>query len=121
MFEGPKGGPGMREMHRLTGVLRAFGDNIALITDGRFSGADSGLVIGYITPEAADSGPLGIVHDGDIIEIDLNSCSLNVELTDGEIRSRLVEFNPLEKQITSSVLRRYRSAVNPASKGAVVG
>lgn len=107
-YEGPKGGPGMREMHRLTGVLRAFSDNIALITDGRFSGADSGLVIGYVMPEAADGGPIGIVQTGDMIQIDLEARTLHLDLPDHDIEQRLAAFKPLVKTDLSPLLQRYR-------------
>ena len=118
-YEGPKGGPGMREMHRLTGILRAFGDNIALITDGRFSGADSGLVIGYISPEAADGGPIGIIRNGDEILIDIDNRTLEINLPDEELENRLAEFTPLIKENNSPMLERYRHMVKSASQGAI--
>jgi dihydroxy-acid dehydratase len=119
-YEGPRGGPGMREMHRLTGVLRAFSDNVALITDGRFSGADRGLVIGYVTPEAADGGPIGIVRDGDVVGIDLVARTLRLDLPESEVQQRLAEFRPIAKSGASPMLRRYRKYVGTAACGAVL-
>jgi dihydroxy-acid dehydratase len=118
-YEGPKGGPGMREMHRLTGVLRAFSDNIALVTDGRFSGADSGLVIGYATPEAADGGPIGVVREGDIIEIDLTANTIRLDISDDEISRRVAGLVSQEGENLSPLLQRYRRLVGSAAHGAV--
>jgi dihydroxy-acid dehydratase len=118
--EGPRGGPGMREMHRLTGVLRAFSDNIALVTDGRFSGADSGLVIGYVSPEAAVGGPIAAIQDGDRIKIDLNNRKLEVNISNEEMGKRLTDFSPLKKRLDSPMLNRYAFFVNSASKGAIL-
>lgn len=107
-YEGPKGGPGMREMHRLIGVLRATDSRMALVTDGRFSGADSGLVIGHVAPEAADGGPIAIVRDGDVIDIDLAARKLSLALPPAEIARRLAEFEPLVKPDSSPMLAKYR-------------
>jgi len=119
-YEGPKGGPGMREMHRLTGILRSFGDNIALITDGRFSGADSGLVIGYVSPEAAEGGPIAVIQDGDVIKIDLNNRILDINISDAELKKRLENYSPKIKEISSPLLKRYSSIVNSAAQGATI-
>lgn len=118
-YEGPKGGPGMREMHRLSNVLKAMKTRIALITDGRFSGADSGLMIGYITPEAAVGGPIGIIRDGDIIDIDLNQKRLNLRISDEELNQRLKNFVPKKKVSFSEFLDSYSQQVGPASEGAI--
>ena len=117
-YEGPKGGPGMREMHRLTGVLNAFSDHVALITDGRFSGADSGLVIGYVTPEAADCGPIGLVLNGDVIVIDINRRLIQLEISPEELDCRKKDFHIFKKDYDSPMLKRYQKHVNTASKGA---
>ncbi|MBA7580016.1 Dihydroxy-acid dehydratase [subsurface metagenome] len=118
-YEGPRGGPGMREMHRLSNVLDVMKSRIALITDGRFSGADKGLMIGYVTPEASCGGPIGIVNDGDIIEINLNKKTLNLLLSNEELQKRLDNFTPTLKTTDSELLNKYRKEVGPASKGAV--
>jgi dihydroxy-acid dehydratase len=108
-YEGPKGGPGMREMHRLIGVLRATGSRVALVTDGRFSGADGGLIVGHVAPEAAEAGPIAAVRDGDIIEIDLEMRKLNLILPPAEITRRLAAFEPLVKPDSSPLLAKYRA------------
>ena len=118
-YEGPRGGPGMREMHRLSNVLDVMKSRIALITDGRFSGADKGLMIGYVTPEASCGGPIGIVNDGDIIEINLNKKTLNLMISNEELQKRLDNFTPTLKTTDSELLNKYRKEVGPASKGAV--
>jgi dihydroxy-acid dehydratase len=106
-YEGPRGGPGMREMHRLVGMIRGIGDDVALITDGRFSGADSGLVIGYLRPEAVDGGPIGIVRDGDVIKVDIPNRELNLAISENELNSRLKGFKPQRKQEIPRFLRAY--------------
>ena len=118
-YEGPRGGPGMREMHRLSNVLDVMKSRIALITDGRYSGADKGLMIGYVTPEASCGGPIGIVNDGDIIEINLNKKTLNLMISNEELQKRLDNFTPTLKTTDSELLNKYRKEVGPASKGAV--
>jgi dihydroxy-acid dehydratase len=118
LYEGPKGGPGMREMHRLSGVVKALGNQVAVITDGRFSGADSGLMIGYITPEAADGGPVGVIEDGDIIRINLKDQTINVLLDPDVLGERLQVHTPLKKRVDSVLLRRYQSQVGYAIEGA---
>jgi dihydroxy-acid dehydratase len=111
-YEGPRGGPGMREMHRLVGMIKAIGDDVALITDGRFSGADSGLVIGYLRPEAVDGGPIGIVKDGDLVKIDIPKRQLNLEISENELNRRLKEFKPQGKEKISRFLRAYTQRVS---------
>lgn len=121
-YEGPKGGPGMREMLSPTSAIvgAGLGADVALITDGRFSGATRGAAIGHVCPEAAAGGPIGIVKDGDIIDIDIENCSLNLRISDKELKERLAAFKPLEKSV-DGYLKRYRAQVTSASKGAVLG
>ena len=120
-YEGPKGGPGMREMLTPTSAIvgAVLGDRVALITDGRFSGATRGAAIGHVCPEAAEGGTIGIIEDGDIIDIDIPACSLNVRLTDKQIKERKDAFKPLVKPI-AGYLKRYRDSVTSASDGAVL-
>ncbi len=119
-YEGPLGGPGMREMLTPTSAIvgAGLGDSVALITDGRFSGATRGAAIGHVCPEAAAGGVIGIIEDGDVIDIDINACTLNVRLTDKEIKERFAAFKPVEKPVTG-YLARYRKLVTSASDGAV--
>jgi dihydroxy-acid dehydratase len=120
-YEGPRGGPGMREMLTPTSLLTGMGmdKEIALLTDGRFSGATQGAAIGHISPEAAAGGLLAIVRDGDPIAIDIPAHSLNLELTEGEIKSRLAELPSWQPKVNSGYLKRYAEAVTSASTGAV--
>ena len=120
-YEGPKGGPGMREMLTPPSAIigAGLGDRVALITDGRFSGATRGAAIGHVCPEAAEGGTIGIIEDGDIIDIDIPACSLNVRLTDKQIKERKDAFKPLVKPI-AGYLKRYRDSVTSASDGAVL-
>ena len=120
-YEGPKGGPGMREMLTPTSAIvgAGLGDRVALITDGRFSGATRGAAIGHVCPEAAEGGTIGIIEDGDIIDIDIPACSLNVRLTDKQIKERKDALKPLVKPI-AGYLKRYRDSVTSASDGAVL-
>jgi len=119
-YEGPKGGPGMREMLQATSAVAGMGlsDSVALITDGRFSGGTRGPCIGHISPEAAEGGPIAIVRDGDIIEIDIPQRKLNLKLSEKEIRERLKRWKKKEKRLTG-VLKRYSKMVSSADKGAV--
>jgi dihydroxy-acid dehydratase len=121
-YEGPKGGPGMREMLTPTSLLSGMGldDRVALLTDGRFSGATRGAAIGHISPEAAERGPLAAVRDGDPIRIDLPHNRLSLALPDDEIRRRLAELPPWKPSIESGFLQRYAQAVTSASTGAVL-
>lgn len=121
-FEGPKGGPGMQEMLTPTSNIMGMGlgDAVALITDGRFSGGTRGICIGHISPEAADRGPIAILLDGDIIDIDINKRSLNVRLTNKEIKKRLSRLPKFEPKIKTGWLGRYAKFVTSADKGAVL-
>jgi dihydroxy-acid dehydratase len=120
-YEGPKGGPGMREMLTPTSIIAGMGldKEVALITDGRFSGATRGSAIGHISPEAASGGPIAAVKDGDIINIDIPNCKLEVELSDKEIARRLARLPEFESRVKSGYLKRYVEHVSSASMGAV--
>jgi dihydroxy-acid dehydratase len=122
-YEGPRGGPGMREMLTPTSLLSGLGiDNkVALITDGRFSGGSRGAAIGHVSPEAADSGPIAALKDGDIIVIDIPNYKLAVELTDDEIKHRLAQLPTFESKVQSGYLKYYAERVTSASTGAVFG
>ncbi|MDY6792413.1 MAG: dihydroxy-acid dehydratase [Thermodesulfobacteriota bacterium] len=119
--EGPRGGPGMREMLSATSAVAGMGMDrkIALITDGRFSGATRGASIGHISPEAAAKGPIAIVRDGDIIHIDIPGKKLNIQISDEEIRHRTAELSEFEPKIKTGCLARYAKIVSSANKGAV--
>lgn len=119
-YEGPLGGPGMREMLTPTSAIvgAGLGDTVALITDGRFSGATRGAAIGHVCPEAAVGGLVGLLKDGDIIDIDITACSLSARLSEKEIAERRADFKPLVKPVTG-YLARYRQLVTSASDGAV--
>ncbi len=121
-YEGPKGGPGMREMLSPTSAIvgMGLGDKVALITDGRFSGGTRGACIGHVSPEAAAGGPIGVVRDGDEILIDIPNRRLELLISEEELKGRLKNFKPKQKDIPSSWLRRYAKLVTDASKGAVL-
>jgi len=121
-YEGPAGGPGMREMLSVTSsvVGAGLGETVALVTDGRFSGATRGLMIGHVAPEAARGGPLAVVRDGDTISIDVEARSLRVELDDDELDARLAAWAPPELPYATGVFGRYRALVGSASEGAVL-
>jgi dihydroxy-acid dehydratase len=121
-YEGPKGGPGMREMLSVTSALVGAGrdDKMALITDGRFSGGTRGLAIGHVSPEAAAGGPIALVIDGDIIEIDLPQRRLNLKVSDAELEKRKKSWQPREPKVKEGYLYRYSRAVSSAAQGAVV-
>jgi dihydroxy-acid dehydratase len=121
-YEGPRGGPGMQEMLSPTSLIvgMGLGADVALITDGRFSGATRGLSIGHVSPEAAEGGLIGLLKDGDIIEIDVDKYTINAVLSEEEITSRRTNFKPKVKNITSSWLKQYRQLVTNASNGAVL-
>ena len=121
-YEGPRGGPGMREMLSPTSALMGmgFGDAVALITDGRFSGGTRGFCIGHVSPEAAAHGPIAALWNGDVIEIDLNARSLNVRLSAETIQDRLGALPPFEPCTQSAWLRRYARMVTSANQGAVL-
>ena len=120
-YEGPKGGPGMREMLGPTSLLSGMGldESVALITDGRFSGATKGAAIGHVSPEAASGGPIAALRDGDKIVIDIPGNKIDVELTEEEIRRRLSQLPEFEPKIQTGYLRRYAERVSSASRGAV--
>jgi len=120
-YEGPKGGPGMREMLTATSVLSGMGmdGDIALITDGRFSGASRGLVIGHVSPEAAAGGPITAVQNGDMIQIDLDNYRVDIEVDDEALKRRLAELPAWTPRVESAYLRRYAMHVTSASTGAI--
>lgn len=123
-YEGPRGGPGMREMHQITSIINGMGlgDRVALITDGRFSGSTRGAMIGHVSPEAAEGGPIAVVRDGDVISYDIPARNLSLEISDDELERRLNEWrsNPPKPKMVEGYLRRYRSLVTSANKGAVL-
>ena len=121
-YEGPKGGPGMREMLNPTSAIAGMGlgSTVALITDGRFSGASRGASIGHASPEAAVGGPIALVEEGDRISIDIDNHSLNVLVSDEELEARRAKWQPREPKVTSGYLARYSSLVTSADKGAIL-
>ncbi len=121
-YEGPKGGPGMPEMLTPTANIMGMGlgDKVALITDGRFSGATHGACIGHISPEAAEGGPIALVQEGDIIELDLEAGKIHLQVSDEELERRRANWVPVEKPLKSPWLRRYRRLVTNAAMGAVL-
>lgn len=121
-YEGPKGGPGMREMLAVTGALAGQGldKQVALITDGRFSGATRGASLGHCSPEAADGGPIAFVQDGDMIELDINNYKITLHVSDEELARRKAEWKPLPPKVTSGYLARYAKLVSSADKGAIL-
>ena len=121
-YEGPKGGPGMREMLNPTSAIMGMGlgESVALITDGRFSGATRGAAIGHVSPEAAVGGPIALVKEGDMISIDIPANKINVEVSDVEMQSRKAEWQPREPKITTGYLARYASLVTSGNRGAIL-
>ena len=121
-YEGPKGGPGMREMLNPTSAIAGMGlgSTVALITDGRFSGASRGASIGHVSPEAAVGGPIALVQEGDIISIDIDNHQLNVMVSEEELEARRANWQPREPKVTTGYLARYASLVTSADKGAVL-
>ncbi|MFQ5828586.1 MAG: dihydroxy-acid dehydratase [Candidatus Methylomirabilia bacterium] len=122
-YEGPKGGPGMREMLAVTGALigAGLGDSVALMTDGRFSGATHGFMIGHVAPEAAVGGPIAAVKNGDLIVLDIKKRRLDVELSQAKIKKRLRAVKPRKPAFTGGVMAKYAHLVSSASEGAVTG
>ena len=120
-YEGPKGGPGMREMLMITGAIKGagLGKDVLLITDGRFSGGTTGLCVGHVAPEAVDGGPIGLLRDGDRIRIDIPNRKLDVLVDDAELAKRRESFAPLPPRYSRGVLAKYVKLVGSASKGAV--
>jgi dihydroxy-acid dehydratase len=120
-YEGPKGGPGMREMLGVTGALvgAGLGDSVALLTDGRFSGATHGLMAGHVAPEAAHGGPIAAVREGDSIVLDIKARRLDVEISEQEMKARLSQWTPPQSRYKSGVMAKYAKLVSSASEGAV--
>lgn len=121
-YEGPKGGPGMREMLNPTSAIMGMGlgESVALITDGRFSGATRGAAIGHVSPEAAVGGPIALVKEGDMISIDIPANKINVDISIDEMQSRKAEWKPREPKITTGYLARYASLVTSGNRGAIL-
>ena len=119
--EGPAGAPGMPEMLSITSAIvgRGLGESVALVTDGRFSGATRGLMVGHVSPEAVRGGPIAVVRDGDVIVIDVDARRLDIEVAAEEIAERLAAWQPPEPRVTSGVLGKYARSVGSASRGAV--
>jgi len=120
-YEGPRGGPGMREMLSVTGAIvgEGLGGTVALLTDGRFSGATRGLMIGHVSPEAALGGPIAAVREGDIIKIDINQQLLEIEISDSEIKHRMAQWKAPKPRFISGVFAKYGALVQSASEGAI--
>ena len=120
-YEGPKGGPGMQEMLSVTGAMMGtgIGEEILLMTDGRFSGASRGPIIGHVAPEAAVGGPIGLIRDGDTIRMDVESRLLEASISDQEMERRRAEWTPPTPKYTGGVLAKYAKLVSSASQGAV--
>ena len=121
-YEGPKGGPGMREMLNPTSAIAGMGlgSSVALITDGRFSGASRGASIGHVSPEAAVGGPIALVKEGDIIRIDIPKNRLDVDISAEEMEKRRAEWQPKEPKVTTGYLARYASMVTSGNRGAIL-
>jgi len=121
-YEGPKGGPGMREMLNPTSAIAGMGldSTVALITDGRFSGASRGASIGHVSPEAAVGGPIALVEEGDIISIDIPANKLEMKVSDEELAARRAKWQPREPRVTDGYLHRYASLVTSGNRGAVL-
>ncbi len=122
-YEGPRGGPGMREMLMVTGAIKGagLGKDVLLLTDGRFSGGTTGLCVGHIAPEAADGGPIALVRDGDRIRLDLDSGALDLLVEVAELERRRADWKPLEPRYTTGVLGKYAKLVGSAAQGAITG
>jgi dihydroxy-acid dehydratase len=119
--EGPAGGPGMREMLAVTAALvgEGLGGDVALITDGRFSGATRGLMAGHVAPESIRGGPIGLVRDGDQITLDVNARRLDIDISDEELARRAAEYEPPERPFPGVALSKYAKLVSSAAQGAV--
>ena len=120
-YEGPVGGPGMREMLHVTAAIVGEGlsEEIALVTDGRFSGATHGFMVGHVCPEAANRGPLAVVREGETITIDVEARTIDVDVADDELSARLRDLEPFVPRATTGALAKYASLVSSASEGAV--
>ena len=121
-YAGPKGGPGMREMLNPTSAIvgRGLGSTVALITDGRFSGATRGAAIGHVSPEAAVGGNIALIEEGDIIDIDINANTINVRVSDEELQKRRAAWKPRQPKITTGYLARYAALVTSGNRGAIL-
>ncbi len=119
--EGPRGGPGMREMLSPTSAImgKGLGKDVALITDGRFSGGSHGFVVGHVTPEAYVGGPIGLIRNGDLITIDAEKREMNLEISASEMKRRQAKWKPRKPRYTRGVLAKYAATVSSASEGAV--
>jgi dihydroxy-acid dehydratase len=119
--EGPAGGPGMREMLAVTAALvgEGLGEHVALLTDGRFSGATRGLMAGHVAPESIKGGPIGLVRDGDTITLDVNKRRLDVDLTDEELAQRARDYAPPQRPYPGVALSKYAKLVSSAAQGAI--
>ena len=119
--EGPAGGPGMREMLAVTAAIvgEGLGDSVALITDGRFSGATRGFMVGHVAPEAVHRGPIAAVREGDTITIDVDNRRIDIDISDDEIEQRLADYEPPAPTVTTGVLAKYAAQVSSASEGAI--
>ena len=122
-YEGPKGGPGMREMLMITGAIKGagLGKSTLLLTDGRFSGGSTGLCVGHVAPEAVDGGPIAFIKDGDLVKIDIKARTLDLLVDPAELETRKIGWQPLPHKFTRGVLAKYSKTVGSASKGAVCG
>jgi dihydroxy-acid dehydratase len=120
-WEGPKGGPGMREMLAVTGAIKGagLGKDVLLLTDGRFSGGTTGLCIGHVAPEAANAGPIAFVQDGDLIRLDMASRKLDLIVDETELAKRREQWKPKEQNLNFGVAGKYAKLVGTAAKGAV--
>jgi dihydroxy-acid dehydratase len=121
-YEGPKGGPGMREMLNPTSAIAGMGlgSSVALITDGRFSGASRGASIGHVSPEAAVGGPIALVEEGDIIKIDIPNMKLELDVSDEVLAERKAKWQPREPKVTTGYLKRYAALVTSGNRGAIL-
>ena len=120
-YEGPKGGPGMREMLMITGAIKGagLGKSTLLLTDGRFSGGSTGLCVGHVAPEAVDGGPIAFVEDGDIVRIDISARTLDLLVDEAVLVERRKHFSPIPHKYKRGVLAKYSKVVGSASQGAV--
>jgi dihydroxy-acid dehydratase len=122
-YEGPKGGPGMREMLAITAAIKGagLGKDVLLLTDGRFSGGTTGLCIGHIAPEATDGGPIALIRDGDLIRVDIAARTLDVLVEPEELAARKADWQPLPPRYTRGVLAKYSKLVSSSAQGAYCG
>jgi len=121
-YEGPRGGPGMREMLAVTSAIvgKGLGEEVALVTDGRFSGATRGLMVGHVAPEAATGGPIALLQDGDVVIIDGGTGRLEVEVSESELKRRAKDWSPPEPRYKTGLLAQYSKLVTSSAKGAVL-